>query len=191
MKIGNTKIIGIDLALGKTGIAILDVPSYSPAQKCPKYALHLLDCGKGKKRMEDKARLFYIRDSIRDLLKTGVKFGAIEGYAFGSIGRAKSQLAEIGGIVRMELYEHLGQFWEIPPSQVKGFVGAGNAEKEDVYQNLKYWFQVDIQEDNLADAYIIAKIAQLASAKRIGATISPEHAAKFQSESAALARLRN
>lgn len=60
---------------------------------------------------------------------------AIENYAFGAMGtRAKTQLFELGGIVRYTLFAHRISVAEISPSAVKKrFAGKGQATKDEMY----------------------------------------------------------
>ena len=55
----------------------------------------------------------------------------LEGYSFGSKGRALFDIAELGGIIRMTLLDHEYPYVEVPPSSLKKFAtGKGNAPKD-------------------------------------------------------------
>lgn len=61
----------------------------------------------------------------------GVDLLAIEGYSFGSQGRAVFDTAELGGIVRWALWSKGIPFVEVPPTSLKLFAtGKGNSKKD-------------------------------------------------------------
>ena len=91
----------------------------------------------------------------------------IEGYSFGSKGRAIFQIAENGGILK---YRLTGQEYHIiPPANVKKFAtGKGNSNKEKMYNQLLQDEGVDLKKmlgqetldspvSDIVDAYYIAK----------------------------------
>lgn len=57
----------------------------------------------------------------------------LEGYSFGSRGRATFSLGELGGVVRAELFRAGVPYLEVAPSALKKYAtGSGNAPKEEV-----------------------------------------------------------
>lgn len=63
----------------------------------------------------------------------GVGLVCVEGYSFGSQGRAVVSLGELGGVVRLHLYQRGLPFVEVPPScRAKLATGKGNAGKDEV-----------------------------------------------------------
>jgi Holliday junction resolvasome RuvABC endonuclease subunit len=85
-------------------------------------------------------RLDWILDKIIDRLQPGhpdnrVDLVVIEGYSFGSKGRAVFNIGELGGVVRLSLWEEGIPYVDIPPTCLKKFAtGRGNSSKDDVLQ---------------------------------------------------------
>ena len=91
----------------------------------------------------------------------------IEGYSFGSRGRALFQIAENGGILKYRLSKY--KYTIIPPANVKKFAtGKGNADKEKMYDQFYVDTGVNLMEmfeqntlaspvSDIVDAYYIAK----------------------------------
>lgn len=77
-------------------------------------------------------RLGWIRAEVLGLA-AGADLVVIEGYSYGSKGRAILDQAELGAVVRMALRD-LGYTWvEVPPAVLKKYAtGRGNAGKEEV-----------------------------------------------------------
>jgi len=163
------KYLGIDLSLNRTGLIVLEVPSTDLSSKSPKITERVVIPGKGKNRLEGTLRWQYIRDAVREMLP-GINYAGVEGYAIRALGSRKLQMAEIGGIVRMELYEKLGNYFEAPPTAVKSFVGIGNADKDEVMLNVKHWFGYDTEDNDLADAFILAQMTRVWSMLSAGLT---------------------
>lgn len=85
---------------------------------------------------------------------------AMEGYASNAkFGREK--LGELGGIVKLSHYAVFGRDpIVIPPTSLKKFVtGKGNAKKADVIAAIESRWGVSFRNDNLADAYGLARYA--------------------------------
>jgi len=115
-------ILALDLSLTSTGFAGREVIGVGGSGT--------LDPGnrRGYERLE------WIRAEV---LKLAADFEAdlvvIEGYSYGSKGRAILDQAELGAVVRMALRD-LGYTWvEVPPAVLKKYAtGRGNAGKEEV-----------------------------------------------------------
>jgi len=106
------KPTGLDLSLTSTGVATVKGTS----RICPK-------C----KGME---RLVLIRNEV---LALRPEFVVLEGYSFGSRGRALFNIGELGGVIRMALWERDIPFLEVSPSALKKYAtGKGNAPKDAV-----------------------------------------------------------
>jgi len=110
--------------------------------------------------------------SIKGLLACkDVKLIALEGYSFGSHSGV-ILIAELGGIVRYELrreYPKIPQF-EISPSALKKFAtGKGNVPKDVVIKEVYKRWKFDTNDNNIADAFVLAKMGQcLAKGENIG-----------------------
>lgn len=116
-------------------------------------------------RDSDGARLSEIRVTLltmfKDLKEHYDKVTvAMEGYASNAkFGREK--LGELGGIVKLSHFEVFGRDPHvIPPTSLKKFVtGKGNAKKEEVIAFVQSRWDVGITDNNLADAYGLARYA--------------------------------
>lgn len=135
-------ILFIDQSLRNTGVCILEDGG--------KY--HLMSI-KPPKALRDEPRLLYIHGKIQEILRTyKIQRVVIEGYSFGSRGRAIFQLGELGGMLKMLFYQLQIPFEVIPPtSHKKSTTGRGNAKKEDVVKAV-IAFGYDVADDNQADA---------------------------------------
>ena len=109
-------VTGLDLSLTATGVAYHDGTVATLRTK--------------EKGM---ARLQWLRDQIVDTYLTGDDpLVVIEGYAFGRPQQA-SHLGELGGVIRLAMFEECIPFVDVPPACVKVFAtGKGNAGKEEV-----------------------------------------------------------
>lgn len=85
----------------------------------------------------------------------------MENYAFGASFRV-AQLAELGGVVRYELAKQASHHpVMVSPSTLKKFLtGAGNSDKNQVLKEVYKRYGVDLPDDNMADAFGLAKFGQ-------------------------------
>lgn len=107
------RVIGLDLSLTSTGVALPDG---------------------SVRRITVKAvgveRLVRIADAVRRLAVADL--AVIEGYAFGRQNQA-AHLGELGGVIRVSLFGLGVPYVEVPPALLKKFAtGKGNASKEDM-----------------------------------------------------------
>lgn len=142
-------ICGVDPSLQKTGIIILNSKGDIIHEALIK-----------PKKLKGIERLIYIRDQVlSNLKKFGVTVVAIEGYSFGSRGRATFSLGELGGVLRVGLKDHAYDFFDVSPSSLKSFVADnGSADKVMMRQAVKNKYKLDIQEDNICDAFGLARM---------------------------------
>ncbi|MGH7470350.1 MAG: hypothetical protein ACRENP_20600 [Longimicrobiales bacterium] len=113
-------ILALDLSLTRTGYA-------TPEGGCG-VLVPPRNCSDGVRRLQ------WFRDRTRDLARiTRAQLVVIEGYAFGQ-ARGTSQLhsaGELGGVVRLALFDAGIPFVDVPPASLKKFAtGKGNAPKE-------------------------------------------------------------
>lgn len=99
-----------------------------------------------------------------DLLPEWPQHVAMEGYARGRQNR-REEAGELAAIVKRVLWSALPDLVHYPtivaPSQVKYFAtGKGSATKEDVIAAVRQKWGVTCKNDNAADAFTLAKIAQ-------------------------------
>lgn len=86
---------------------------------------------------------------------------AIEGFSFGSKGRAVFQIGWLGFELRLMFRRAGWHILDVPPNTLKAFVtGKGNAPKElmirDVFKRWKY----EAKDNNDADAFALLKLGQ-------------------------------
>lgn len=127
------RVVGLDLSLRATGISTAEVTVvYEP---------------KGLAGVE---RLAAIRDVV---LALDADLFVIESYSFGS-GNQAHQLGELGGVVRLTLWEAAVPYVDVPPARLKkAATGRGNATKSDMRAELIKRAGIDIRDDNRVDAF--------------------------------------
>ena len=108
--------MGLDLSLTSTGMSISGVTQSIRVDT------------RGVERLKE------IRDRIVDVaLEQRVRVAAIEGYSYASRQSQSHSLGELGGVVRLGLFEADIPFVVIPPtSRAKFATGKGNAGKPEV-----------------------------------------------------------
>lgn len=93
-------------------------------------------------------------------LGAGADVLVIEGYSFGSQGRAVFDTAELGGIVRWALWSKGIPFVEVPPSNLKLFAtGKGNSKKDLVLAEAVRRLNYGGSDHNEADALWLRAMA--------------------------------
>ena len=168
------KIVGIDYSLNCPAVCILDHKGFLSSKfyyitTKKKYEGNITNNIKGflMKPWEDPIERFKLLSDfvLENLPDNSIIF--IEGYSFGSKGRAIFQIAENGGILK---YRLTGQEYHIiPPANVKKFAtGKGNANKEKMYHQLIQDQGVDLKKmadqqtldspvSDIIDSYYIAR----------------------------------
>jgi len=108
--------MGLDLSLTSTGISINGETSLI----CSKF--------KGAQRLSE------INSSILELcLENNINTVIVEGYSFASRNSQAHSIGELGGCVRMTLWESDINYVEVPPTcRAKFATGKGNASKGEV-----------------------------------------------------------
>ena len=147
----NMLSLGIDLSLTGTGLSVVDGED-----------LIFSECYKPKNK-SGPDRLIEIRHKVSETIdKYQPGLICLEGYSFGSRGRAVFQTGELGGLVRVLLHKTGIKWIEIPPSQVKKFAtGMGNCGKDIVLQQVYKRWGMEFKTSDEADAFILAKIGTI------------------------------
>lgn len=129
-------VLGLDLSLTATGVA---------TQSGSLHTIAPTSTG--------ALRLLHIRDEIEMMIGgMGYDVVAIEGYSFGSPNQA-AHIGELGGVIRVALFERGIPYADIPPTSVKKFAtGRGNAKKPDLRMELFKRAGIDEPDDNKVDA---------------------------------------
>ena len=142
-------ILALDLSLTATGWATsLDEHGvYTPTSKGTERLLDLADF-----LME-----FCGRDELPDL-------AVLEGYSFGSRGRATFSIAEWGGVARYLLADYDIPTAEVPPAVLKKYAtGKGTSPKPTMRMELYKRSGLDIADDNTVDALWLLAAAHQAT----------------------------
>lgn len=80
----------------------------------------------------------------------------LEGYSFGSRGRAVYDIGELGGVVRWTLFDSGVPFVDVPPSSLKKYAtGRGNSPKDAMIAAAIRRFGFPGSDNNEADAYLL------------------------------------
>jgi Holliday junction resolvasome RuvABC endonuclease subunit len=132
-----TRVLGLDLSLTATGYAYGDEV-----------------VGVFKPKARSMQRLADIRSNVLELAHVA-DVVVLEGYAFARPNQAH-QLGELGGVIRLELFERGIPFVEIAPATLKLFAtGRGNADKGAMIAAAIRRFGFEGDNDNAADAWIL------------------------------------
>jgi crossover junction endodeoxyribonuclease RuvC len=85
----------------------------------------------------------------------------IEGFSYGSKGRAVDLQYGLGWCIRIEQYKKGRIYYEVAPAQLKKFTGAkGNAKKDELAVEIYKRWGFEHKSDNVRDAYVLAQIAR-------------------------------
>ncbi len=136
---------GIDLSLTSTGISINGEVSVIRVSS------------------RGVVRLNEISIKIVELFKTNlVSCAAIEGYSFASRNSQAHSIGELGGVVRLRLWEMGIPYVEIPPtSRAKFATGRGNAAKNEVVSSVSAKTGLVFSgagADDMCDAFILEEM---------------------------------
>lgn len=113
-------VVGLDPSLTATGLARHDGTSTL----------------KAKAGLVGMARLAWLRDQLLDFC-AGADLVVVEGYSFGTQRQASHAhaLGELGGVVRLALFEAHIPYADCPPASLKRYAtGKGNANKGQVLE---------------------------------------------------------
>lgn len=146
---------GIDQSLTGTAVCILDFSSLK------KFNILHVETIVTKPTMPHLKRLRHIVDSVyKSLEKSKLDAISIEGYSFGSKGRAVFDLAELGGLLRMMIAETYGGYHEVAPTVLKKYItGKGSAKKEVMLEQVFRKFGIGseiLTDNNQIDAFSLA-----------------------------------
>ena len=157
MDLENKKFFcGIDPSMSATGLIIIDNDLNIVEQK--------LICTKKQNIYQDiEYRILNIIEKLQCILihKDKIKMVLIEGISYGSTGDGAAQLAALNYAIRIWLLLQNIPYKDAPPSAVKKFVtGKGNCKKNLMFKEVYKKWNVDFSDDNLCDAYALARLAK-------------------------------
>ena len=105
-------------------------------------------------------RVDFILARIAEIVHEG-DFVAIENNAFNAVGRAKSGLAELNGVIKFWLWRRGIPYALVAPASLKKFIlGKGAGEKSLIIREVYKQYGVDVATDDEADAIVLAHIGQ-------------------------------
>ncbi len=163
-------ILGIDLSLNSTGLCIHNTAldndpqidlTFKRVLTKKDYSFYLIDFPRPTKTKPGPAREEKWEEIV-DKIEFFAEYAEeviLEDYAFGAIGRGKSILCEIGGIVRFALNNMNTDYTLVSPTTLKRFVGSPGSKSMVPKECLKRW-QIDLDSDDLADALVLTKIGE-------------------------------
>lgn len=138
-------VAGLDLSLSATGLATADGVQ---TIKTPERGVR---------------RLYVLRRQIiREVAEASVPVDlvAVEGYSFASQHSHAHSIGELGGVVRLGLWEAGIPFVVVPPKSMKKFAtGKGNASKDQVLVAAVMRFGREFDDNNQADAMWLKAMA--------------------------------
>jgi crossover junction endodeoxyribonuclease RuvC len=150
--------LGVDQSLNGTGLALIRANGTCVATTT-------IIVGKRK----DAERLFYIQQEVCNFIKLyhvtylNVKTSidvAMEGGSFKSTHRGFA-LGEISGVLQTFFFSKKYPIVIVPPLLVKKFAtGNGGASKQNMIDAVKTLWNVSVENDNEADALVLAHIAR-------------------------------
>lgn len=164
---GVETVIGLDVSLRATGICVASGHSRGRMFEGVLADTALIDIGKkltGPERLYQATQVALNWLKARGALKPG-KVCVMEGYAF-SMTNAQ-QLGEIGGCLRMSLWQRGVNLIVLPPSTLKKYAtGKGVGEKNLIMKHVYKRWGFDAKDDNQCDAFVCAMVG-LAEASRV------------------------
>jgi Holliday junction resolvasome RuvABC endonuclease subunit len=107
---------------------------------------------------DDVARIDFILAKISEIVHEG-DLVVIENNAFNAIGRAKSVLAELNGIIKFWLWRRKIDYVLVAPTTLKKFIlGKGKGDKSLILREVYKTYRLDAGTDDEADACVLAHI---------------------------------
>lgn len=149
-------ILAFDLSLISTGYYILS------ENKPIKGGFLTSKGGVIKSSLKEDARLYFIEQRIDLLLKTHKPdLVVIEGYSFGSRGRATFSSGELGGVIRLLLFRKKIPYLVVAPTSLKKFIsGKGNSSKDMMLLKTYKKYGIEFDNNNICDAFGLAMIGK-------------------------------
>jgi crossover junction endodeoxyribonuclease RuvC len=140
-------ILGLDLSLRKTGVAVIWNSGHETFLIEP------------PEELREGGRLLYIERELRAVVNAyEPNYAVIEGYSYGSL-TGQFALGEVGGIARLVLTGNHIPYVIVPPTSLKKYVtGNGNATKIVMALQVQRELDLSIHDDNECDAYCLAAL---------------------------------
>lgn len=147
--------LGIDQSLTATGVCLVGDDGKPSA---------LFTVDPGSRRGAE--RLSFVKEAVSTLLGPIVQFVCFEGYSYDSTSRQHA-LGEVGGVLKLLVYEHHLPYLEVSPASLKKFATGKStasskrdgASKGDMIMAAEAE-GIAVADDNQADAYFLATVAR-------------------------------
>lgn len=148
--------LGLDLSLTKTGVVVLENNKIL-------YSDIIKSQPSGDKPIDELIRLVLISAKATEVInKYNPNIVVIENLAFLAQGTSLTQLAGLSYMVRAYLADRRIPFIMVAPTSLKKFItGSGKGEKDTMMLEVYKRYGVSIPENNINDAFGLAKIGQL------------------------------
>jgi crossover junction endodeoxyribonuclease RuvC len=149
-EVNSLRFVGLDLSLTATGLVVLDHAAFVTSKEVI------------SSKKTEVLRLVEIADRIVIAIRPFKNEASVymEGYSFASRSGQAFSIGELGGVVKAYLFKEGITPKIIPPTSLKKFVtGKGNAKKELMLKEVYKKWGVDFDDNNLADAYGLARHA--------------------------------
>lgn len=151
----NEIFVGIDPSFSGTGIVVLDRQGVVVKEE-------LISTKHDPNNQYDiETRMLYVTEKLKflkDIPKIQLTY--IEEISFGSTGSGADQLAALNYFIRVFLLQNNFLFYTVPPTTLKKFItGHGQCKKNLMLKEVYKRWGVDYSDDNLADAYSLARMA--------------------------------
>ena len=145
--------LGVDQSLCSTGIVILDTDYKIILQKLIKTEPHQFST--------EIERLIHIKNRVREIIDFyDIKSVYMENFAYGARGASIFTIGGLGYLLRELYYEEKIPLTLIAPATLKKYASdKGNCKKNLVLMSILKKWHVEINDDNIADAYILARMA--------------------------------
>ena len=147
------RILALDLSLTQTGYA------FEASKTITGYEDDIMLSGVIRSRLKGWGRVNDIRREVMQFSSVA-DVVVIEGYSFGSQGRAVYQIAELGGVIRYSLWMRKVPYVEVPPSTLKKWAtGKGNVGKDEMIAAAIRKHGFEGSNNNAADAHLLWHMA--------------------------------
>lgn len=163
-KINLNYFVGLDLSLTGTGLTVLEYEakeSIYGSKHEPILKLYKSKLVETKPTTLMEQRYLIIWNEISFIEKIRYCGGIyIEGLSYASTGSKFAELAGLHYFIRTKLIESNQNFDIIPPTTLKKYVtGKGNSNKNIMIKEIYKKWNVDFNDDNLADSYALARMS--------------------------------
>lgn len=142
--------VGLDLSLTGSGVVVLD------SKGDVEFAETI------KTNQSGEQRLVTIKDRIITIVSDcQPEMICIENYAMGIRAGQSFSIGELGGVIKVGLYQQGHAFTLVTPTRLKKYItGKGVAEKDMILLSVYKNFGYEAKDNNVADAYGLAHIAR-------------------------------